>query len=184
MYGADQLRLFVGTSLPEHVITTIRCAAATQLSTPGWRVMPELQWHLTALFLGNRPADEVQGIRKLVRSIAAQTPRFHVTNGRLVTMPEERPYMLWVRFDPSPVLTDLHERLAAALGLPPDTREPYWPHITLARSSTPVPFMREETVCLERFAIDHLTVFRSELHPAGSVHTPLASYIFTSAVIG
>ncbi len=184
MYGADQLRLFVGTSLPEPVIDTVRSAASPQLRGNGWRVMPHLQWHLTALFLGNRPADEVQRIRKLVRSIAAETPRFHVTNGRLVTMPEQRPYMLWVRFDPSPVLTELHQRLAQALGLPPDSRQPYWPHITLARSSTPVPFMREETVCLERFAIDHLTVFSSELHPAGSVHTPLASYIFTSAEIG
>lgn len=179
MSSADTLRLFVGTSLPEHVIGTIRTVAAPHLRMPGWRPLPELQWHLTALFLGNRPADEVADIRKLVRSIAAGTPRFSVSNGRLVTMPEERPYMLWVRFDPSPVLTTLHQRLADALGLAPDARDPYWPHITLARSSTTMPLIREEAVCLERFAIDHLTVFSSRLHPAGSIHTPLASYIFT-----
>ncbi|MBL8002969.1 MAG: RNA 2',3'-cyclic phosphodiesterase [Flavobacteriales bacterium] len=179
MSDADPLRLFVGTSLPEPVIAGIRRCAAPLLQAPGWRVMPELQWHLTALFLGNRPAGEVAGIRRLVRSVAAETPRFHVLNGRLVTMPEERPTMLWVRFDPNPVLTELHRRLADALGLAPDARTPYWPHITLARSSGVVPFHREESVCMERFAIDHLTVFSSELHPAGSVHTPLASYIFT-----
>ena len=178
MSNADHLRLFVGTSLPDPTIATIRSSASAALRGPGWRPMPELQWHLTALFLGNRPAAELPEIRKLVRSIAAETPRFHVLNGRLVTMPETDPYMLWVRFDPSPVLTKLHERLAAELGLAPDARKPYWPHITLARSHKGVPFLREETVCLERFPTDHLTVFSSELHPAGSVHTPIASYIF------
>ncbi len=179
MYAADTLRLFVGTSLPDDVIRSIRAAAALHLRLPGWRPMPELQWHLTALFLGNRPAAELEGIRRTVRAIAADTPRFSVANGRLVTMPRERPYMLWVRFDPDPVLTALHKRLAEALGLPPDARDPYWPHITLARSSSAMPLVLEESVCLERFAIDHLTVFSSHLHPAGSVHRPLASYIFT-----
>jgi len=179
MSNTERLRLFVGISLPDQTIASIRTSAAVSLRDPQWRPLPALQWHLTALFLGDRPASEVSDIRKLVRRIASETPRFHVLNGRLVTMPEDRPYMLWVRFDPSPVLTQLHERLADALGLAPDSRIPYWPHITLARSHKGVPFQREETVCLERFPIDHLTVFSSELHPAGSVHKPLASYIFT-----
>lgn len=179
MYAAETLRLFVGTSLPDAVIRAARHAAAVHLRLPGWRALPELQWHLTALFLGDRPAAELPEIRRTVRAIAAETPRFNVANGRLVTMPQERPYMLWVRFDPNPVLTALHQRLAAALGLPPDARDPYWPHITLARSSSTMPPILEESVCLERLTIDHLTVFSSHLHPAGSVHRPLASYIFT-----
>lgn len=179
MSSDEHLRLFVGTSLPEHTIETIHRSAGGAMNRTEWRTLPKLQWHLTALFLGNRPAEELPMISKAVRAIASETPRFHVLNGRLVTMPETGPYMLWVRFDPSPVLTELHRRLSDALGLAPDTRQPYWPHITLARSSSTMPLMREETVCLERFPIDHLTVFSSELHPAGSVHTPLDSYIFT-----
>ncbi|MCC7502660.1 MAG: RNA 2',3'-cyclic phosphodiesterase [Flavobacteriales bacterium] len=179
MSSDEHLRLFVGTSLPEHTIAVINRSATGALARPEWRPLPKLQWHLTALFLGNRPAVDLPMIRRSVRAIASETPRFHVLNGRLVTMPETGPYMLWVRFDPSPVLTELNRRLADALGLAPDTRQPYWPHITLARSSKPMPLLIEEAVCLERFPIDHLTVFSSELHPSGSIHTPLDSYIFT-----
>jgi RNA 2',3'-cyclic 3'-phosphodiesterase len=169
------MRLFIGTTIPEPLITKISAVAQAHLQDPSWRVAPAGQWHVTALFIGERPEHEVALLKDHVAPIAEGTPKITLHNGVLLTMPERSPRMLWIRFDVDPALTALHLTLATALDAEPSRHLPYQPHITLARSrgrAEPV----SATPVIEELVLDHLTLFRTELHSTGSIHHPLATW--------
>ncbi len=172
----ERIRLFIGTRVPENVAPLIRNAADQQLAQPMWRVAPEQQWHVTALFVGERPAKDLLGIKDAVERIASDSTQIQLQKGRLLTMPEQGPTMLWVRFDPHTELTRLHHRLAQALAMRPSHHVPYWPHITLARSRGKADVLRETPLVLPALFLTDLTLFRSEPGPTGTIHTPLFTW--------
>lgn len=172
----ERIRLFIGTRVPENVRPLIRTLADQQFARSVWRVAPEQQWHITALFVGERPSKDVPGIKDAVERIASDTPQIHLQKGQLLTMPEEGPSMLWVRFDPQMELTRLHHRLAEALAMRPSHHVPYWPHITLARSRGKADVLRDNPMVLPELFLADLTLFRSEPGPTGTMHTPLFTW--------
>ncbi len=176
MSNLDRIRLFIGARVPGNVVPLIRSAAGQHLEHASWRVAPEQQWHVTALFIGERPAKDLPGIQAGVERISQDTPVINLENGNLMTMPEESPTMLWIRFIPNSDLTRLHHRLAKALAMSPSHHVPYWPHITLARSRGKVPALLNERVVLKELPLDELTLFRSEPGPTGTIHTPLITW--------
>lgn len=172
----ERFRLFIGTRVPEDAVPLIRSNADQQLARPVWRVAPEQQWHVTALFVGERPAKDLPGIKDAVERIATETPPIHLLKGQLLTMPEQGPTMLWVRFDPHTDLTRLHHRLAQALAMRPSHHVPYWPHITLARSRGKTDVLQDNPLVLPELFLTDLTLFRSEPGPTGTIHTPLITW--------
>jgi len=172
----ERIRLFIGTRVPENVAPLIRNAADQQLAQPMWRVAPEQQWHVTALFVGERPAKDLLGIKDAVERIASDSTQIQLQKGRLLTMPEQGPTMLWVRFDPHTELTRLHHRLAQALAMRPSHHVPYWPHITLARSRGRITAQIDGPPLVKELMLSELTLFRSERSDHGSVHTAMGSW--------
>lgn len=176
MSNLDRIRLFIGARVPGNVVPLIRSAAGQHLEHASWRVAPEQQWHVTALFIGERPAKDLPGIQAGVERIVVDTPVIRLENGALRTMPEDGPTMLWVRFDPHAELTRLHHRLAQALFMPPSQHVPYWPHITLARSRGKTDELQHDPTVLKEFPLSELTLFRSQPGPQGTIHTPLITW--------
>lgn len=169
------MRLFIGTSLDPEKIPPLQQATSTLLRNETWRAAPAEQWHVTALFIGERPSGDLEAIKAHVKRIAKGTPPIMLRNGWLCTTPKSSPRMLWVRFEPSADLNSLHHTLATALNAEPSKHYPYIPHITLARtkgSSGEV----DGPLLLPELRLDRITLFQTELHPAGSIHHPLATW--------
>lgn len=173
------MRLFIGTPVPTLLAQMVHDRCAMHDRGTAWRFAPLAQWHVTALFVGERP-DEVRSmIEEAVERIAGAHAPILLTQGRLMSMPKRAPSMLWVRFSPNAGLTSLHMALARATGTSPSAYRPYWPHITLARSRQGDAPVVDGGVVLESMAMEALTLFRSTPTPEGSVHTPLASWPLT-----
>ena len=177
MSSPEQVRLFVGTRVPTPLCAAIREAAGDALQAPPWRVAPEQQWHVTALFIGDRPQASVDHVLRQVERLATTTSPIALEHGQLVTMPKQDPGMLWVRFRPHPGLTALHHALAQALGAVPSIYTPYWPHITLARRhGRRAPTLVNGPEVIPQLVLDEITLFRSDPGKGGRVHRPLATW--------
>ena len=123
-------RLFTGIELPLEIRTRLSLLSAP-LTGARWVEVDNL--HLTLRFLGdieNRAADE------FIDSILPFTvDPFEMTLAGLGVFGSQRPDVIWIGTEPTPVLTRLnqwHERAARAAGLEADSR-PFVPHVTLAR---------------------------------------------------
>ncbi|MBL7964325.1 MAG: RNA 2',3'-cyclic phosphodiesterase [Flavobacteriales bacterium] len=171
MSSAEHLRLFIGTSLDAGTRDHVKQNLPGSVNLADLRWLPAEQWHITTLFMGNWPADRLDEAMVALLSSATRTAPFMLRDGRACGMPEEGPTMLWVRFLPEPAHRQLHVALAGSLGLPPDERDPFWPHITLARGQQ-VPAVLGDLV-LDHFRVEQLTLFRSDPAPQGTVHSPL-----------
>lgn len=165
------IKLFIGTKVHPEIISN----DLETIATEGWRWAPRQQWHVTTLFIGYKPQEELVRITQSIERVAAHTERFSLHRGELKAMPEERPSMLWVRFAVSPELSSLHVAMAEAIGVPASPYSPYWPHITFARGSGPIP-KADGSPIMRILPIAELTLFRSDPGPNGTVHTPLASW--------
>ena len=146
-------------------------------------------WHLTLKFLGEI-SDEAAG--EFAEGIEAEIGR--TSSGRLpsgapvLLPPRGRPRVLGVGFSPSPALEALaglaHGADAAGrrIGVAPEGRE-FRPHVTLARLRESWPpaaveaFLREAGACaFPEWTVGRCILYRSQLHPAGAVHTPLREW--------
>jgi|JI9StandDraft_2_1071091.scaffolds.fasta_scaffold06903_5 2'-5' RNA ligase len=176
MAAQDRIRIFIGTTVPTSVCEMILPSAQKAMQQGRWRMAPTSQWHVTALFLGERDARYLDTYMEKVQHCAAHTTAISLSSGMLVSMPKEDPTMLWVRFRPSPELTKLHRALAEAFGVPPSHYIPYWPHITLARSRGKAIHLDDTPLVVQGLQLESLSLYRSDAGPQGSVHTPLATW--------
>ncbi|MCW5900788.1 MAG: 2'-5' RNA ligase family protein [Flavobacteriales bacterium] len=176
MSPEENLRLFLGTLVPREICATIREAAAPHLRDRAWRAAPERQWHVTALFVGQRSAADLEVIRDAAIRIAASTALLNLHNGVLCTMGQERPTMMWLRFPPHAGLTQLHHALARSTGTTPVPWPVYTPHVTIARSKGSPNAFVETRITVPELALAELTLFRSDPGPEGTVHTALESW--------
>src|SRR5690606_14184118 len=92
------------------------------------------QWHVTLLFLGEVDPDRTETISSSIGTIARNSTSIELHNGELCAVPAHAPHMLWVRFDPDPEFTSLHNELAKLNGIPIEKGRAIVPHITIART--------------------------------------------------
>lgn len=176
------MRLFLGTTVPIDLAGRVNEQIVPVLASMIWKPAPLEQWHVTALFIGERGEASLPIIRDAARHLASITAPIKLSEGRLVTMPKDEPSMLWIRFRPSPQLTALHLELAARTGTEPSVYRPYWPHITLARARKRhvQPVVEEPTaVLMDSITLGDITLFQSTVGSEGPVHTPLETWAFT-----
>ena len=90
---------------------------------------------------------------------------------------------LWAGVEPSDPLFRLQrkvERACQSVGIEPEGRK-FLPHITLARLNTASgparPFLSATSrLRLEPWTVQEFVLFESELHPEGSIYTPIVRY--------
>lgn len=190
MAGPSELRLFIAADLPERVKDALAKAIGelrASLRGPYRWVSPE-GIHLTLKFLGNVPADRVPSLGEaLVGAVHGHAPFSLRLDGTGTFPPQRSPSVVWAGLGGDvDALTGLQRSIEASvepLGFPPEQRA-FSPHLTLARvrerlSRTEVDGLADRLSRLrfadeEAFAVEGVSLVRSELSPGGARYTVLA----------
>ncbi|HLH65736.1 MAG TPA: RNA 2',3'-cyclic phosphodiesterase [Solirubrobacteraceae bacterium] len=162
------------------------------------RALPADTLHMTLVFIGERPAREVDTIAAAC-SIASAWPRISLSPGEPVWLPPRRPRVLAIELsDPAGALCALQAALAARLaaaGVISDAGRPFRPHVSVARTRGTAPRRparrppadaasesRAATVpapALEPFEADAVALLRSLPGAGGPRYLPLATFALT-----
>lgn len=152
----------------------------------GVRAIAASDMHLTLHFLGRM---ETAPVSESLRAVVAAA--FSLRLERLgLFAPRGRRRILWVGVEPTPELTALHERTAAALGavgFEPERRA-FEPHITLARlnraAAPEIPEAYERQVFGDaghELPCDQFALYESVTAPEGARYRILESYPLAEA---
>jgi len=174
------IRTFIAIELPG-VVTQLVTTVTQRLSM----LSEQVKWvkvdgvHLTLNFLGDVSAEIVPDVVKAVQNVGQKQSPFTLSVDRLggfASLEQARVLWLGVNGD-TEALATLHRNLTdelTPLGFEPERRK-FFPHITLGRARRQPVSINPYTVGPIQpihFRVDHLTVFKSELHPQGAKYTP------------
>jgi RNA 2',3'-cyclic 3'-phosphodiesterase len=165
--GDEQLRLFLGLPLPPEHRDRLAGWAAAELGAADARLVPAENLHVTLVFLGRRPAAEVDGIVGELRAAAeaAEPPVL-----RAVRYRETRSVGMVVYEDvggrATRLAADLSERLER-LGVYRPERRPWLPHVTVLRFRRP-PSLRPPAPALEPASPSEVALYTSVLRGTGA----------------
>ena len=190
------LRSFIALELPLETRSQVAayCRDAGLDTLPGLRMVRPEQLHLTLHFLGNQPAVLLRRLADCLHQRIPPTPVFPLTLRGLGVFPRlADPRVLWLGFEPSRPLLDLHRQIGnclAELAIVPD-RKPFRAHLTLARIPAPLdPGASQKLAQLIKVSTNLLVaafdayqvvLFKSELKPNGPAYTALSSHALTDA---
>jgi RNA 2',3'-cyclic 3'-phosphodiesterase len=182
-------RLFIALDLPEEP----RRALAAWRDRAGagrrdLRPVPLDALHVTLVFLGNRPEEEVEAVVEHgLRAEVADLPAPVLVPTEVVPVPRRRPRLFALDLaDEEGGAQAVHAAVSRALtaaSLYESEKRPFWPHLTLARvrgtrrRSHPggdVPPLRAEPPPAAPLTCDRVTLYRSHLSPHGARYEPLA----------
>jgi 2'-5' RNA ligase len=181
------MRLFLATTFPEPVLRAVndRVSAVKPRLPPASWVRPETQ-HLTFAFLGEQPDSLIDALAPLLDENLEPVGAFQATLRGSGVFPNPRHARVgWVGVDPEQRFTAVARAVRAAVGaagVELDGGE-FRPHLTLMRIRDRWPPLSIETFCKslrdfcsEAFAVDHVTLYSSQLNPSGAVHTALREF--------
>jgi 2'-5' RNA ligase len=142
--------------------------------------------HLTLRFLGEVPADRIDGIAQAMGTACAPHEPFSFSIGGLGCFPNpRRPRVVWVGVEePSGALARVQRDIEHALkplGFSPERRA-FRPHLTLGRVRERNPsalrelgaYMSRASVVVGEMRAASVSLMRSQLLPGGAVYTQLA----------
>ncbi len=142
--------------------------------------------HITLKFLGDQPDEAVAAICRAVQTGAASVPAFEFRCQTAGAFPSvARPRTLWLGVtDGLAQFQALHAAIDGALAKQrfPKDRQQFRPHLTLGRVRSAGPQLQQLAEALQTLhdfdggftTVDEVTVFSSELSPAGPTHEVLA----------
>lgn len=130
------MRCFLGLPPDSGLVTALRQQVELwQQAGLQARWVPERNWHLTLVFLGDLPSATQAPLMALCQQISAQHPAQTLPITRAGRFPNREGRFLVAEGDAPPALAALRAQLAEGcrqLGLAVEAR-PFRPHITLAR---------------------------------------------------
>ncbi len=193
-----QWRLFWAIPLPEDVheaIAHIQEELARRVPRDSVRWTPPHNVHLTLVFLGNRPRNEVTDLVAQTREALDGIPPFRMELEAVGVFPNyRRPRIVWLGVGGN---TDALARVQAAvaramvlMGWKPEKR-PFTPHLTIGRvrkgldSATLAAL--GDVVCRVKVdpfgahVVREVILFRSDLRPTGAVYTPVGRVALVEA---
>jgi 2'-5' RNA ligase len=174
------IRAFVALPLPgalrAGVADTVRAMKAL---LPEVRYVHDEGAHVTLRFFGWTSAETLAALEAPLRAAAVECPPGEMGVRGLGLFPERgSPRVLWmgVRLWPEVLILQARcEEAAVAAGLEPEPR-PFHPHLTLGRwrDRARRPTLPDADIGAAR--VDEVILYRSDLRPAASVHTPIARF--------
>jgi len=175
------MRLFVGIDLPWDL--RHRIAALVPSGIPGARWVPPENYHLTLRFIGEVPPHRAEEIDLSLAALRGK--KLELTLAGVGTFSKGgRANTLYVGVDRNQRLEHLQNKIETSLqrvGLEPERRR-FQPHVTLARLDNAPEFKLVEFVQAhnlfrsETFAVEHFTLFSSQLGKEQSVYTAEVEY--------
>jgi 2'-5' RNA ligase len=179
--GEKSIRAFVALDLDDSTraqLMDLMASLRTRLN--GLRWVPPEAIHLTLRFLGHARRSVLDSLIPPLRRAAEDCPATTAAVRGMGVFPERgRARVLWLGTDLPPSILRLQqacERAAVAAGFDPETR-PFAPHLTLGRWREPAARPTLPEPDLGRTRLDTLVLYRSQPGPAGSVYTPLESFV-------
>lgn len=152
------------------------------------RWVPVENIHLTLKFLGDVSETNLELLKKIMKSEAAEHPAFELSAGELGAFPTiRRPRVIWVNIQAPAELVSLQRGIdheTARLGYPREDR-PFSAHLTLGRVSrnANVNDLRRISEELSSFKVgfigaanvQQVHLYRSDLQPTGAIYTLIYS---------
>ncbi|MCI0514583.1 RNA 2',3'-cyclic phosphodiesterase [candidate division KSB1 bacterium] len=180
----EKIRTFIAIELPESIQ-----AGIGKLQAELKRMQAAVSWvkyqniHLTLKFLGDVAADQIPAIIQSVARAAQTVPGFKISVQGAGFFPNaKRPRVFWVGCEATAgYLAPLHQALEQellALNFEKEDR-PFSPHLTIGRVkgefkvNTVVRKIQATEFLGGEFAVTELVIMQSQLHPSGSIYTPL-----------
>ncbi len=149
--------------------------------------------HLTIVFLGSVPAEDLEAMHHPLAETCAEFAPFSISLKGLGCFPHTRnPKVIWVGIEgDTERMARFRDRLQARLvqfGIREEKR-PFRPHLTLGRFNRFRKMDRELERYLEKYrdlagplcSLGELVLFKSELRRGGSIYTPLKSWPLTGS---
>lgn len=191
----EAIRAFIAIELSEEIRQKLGELEKTIQAHTGEAARKAVRWvpannmHLTLKFLGDVSIGNVEALAGMLRNEAARHASFDLTVGSLGAFPNlHRPRVIWVGVKAPSKLAALQKAIEAEtrqLGYPTEDR-PFSPHLTLGRITqnarpeevTQVARVVEELQVgeLGQVHVNRLDLFRSDLHPSGSIYTSLYNF--------
>jgi 2'-5' RNA ligase len=181
--ACPRLRLFVGIYPPAEVGRAL-IDRLRDLDLAPQRTTPVAQVHLTAHFIGDVRASELDDAMESVERSCAGLGAFHLMPERLITLPERgHPRLVACETDAPPALLELRGRLVRrfvqSARVRPNDR--FRPHLTLCRFRPDARAERiDEPVSMSAFAVERVMLVRSVLRPEGAVHEAIGTFSLRS----
>lgn len=178
------MRLFVAIELPEEIkaaLTTLQQSLREARADVAWAKPDNL--HLTLKFLGETPSERIPALGLACVEAAKANPPFTLTTQGTGFFPDQRrPRIVWAGL--SGAVTELEalqqqvEACLAVQGCTPEIK-PFRPHLTLGRCKSPrnlpqlATHLNSYKLPALSFTVSELVLMQSQLHPSGSIYTPL-----------
>jgi 2'-5' RNA ligase len=187
--SGDAIRAFLAVPIPETVRQRVaRVLSALKYVLPDGRFVNPDQMHLTLHFFASLEPGRVTALAEAARAATAETAAFDLVLGGLGVFPDTRkPRVLWLGLrEGADGLADLARDVgdrAREAGLPVEDR-PLKPHLTLCRFrfperaavGLPAAFRKAGDAGPERFRVERLVLYRSELQSQGALHTAIGEF--------
>jgi 2'-5' RNA ligase len=178
------MRLFIGLDLPAEVVRNLEKLLDGLGPSARIQWSPPANLHVTTKFIGEWPEERLEELKSALSTIPARPP-LAVNIHHLGFFPNPHsPRVFWCGID-APGLAELAadtDRVTSTLGIESEKRD-YSPHLTLARIKEKLNLqpLRESIAALPslefgRFDVHSFFLYRSKLHPKGSVYTKLAEF--------
>lgn len=178
------MRLFVAVDVPERVKAALEAAVVDPLraAVAGARWTRPEGRHLTLKFLGEVPDERVAAVAGALHGAASGHSAYDASFERLGCFPNpRRARVLWVGLgegaERTAAVAESVESALGPLGFPRESRR-FTAHLTLARFKVPGPVgeLDASAAPADRFVVDEIVLFRSQLHPHGARYTALERF--------
>ena len=182
-----RMRLFTGLDLPAEVVGNLEQLLRQLRPTAriGWS--PPANLHITTKFIGEWPEEGLGELQRALAALPARPPiPVHIRKVGFFPNPHSpRDFWCGIEAPGLPELAADTDRATAALGIAAEQRA-FSPHLTLARIKEKLDLqpLREAIAAQPSLEFGEFTaasffLYRSQLHPTGSVYTKLAEFPFS-----
>ena len=179
MGSSESLRLFCALRLPDDVVDDLvrwqqRELRGRRTPTPGERIVPRENLHLTLAFLGGRPAGEAPAIGAALRTAAADAGELRLT---VRGYRETRSVGMLTLDDEGKRAAAFAGRLHGLLeelGVYEREQRPWLPHVTVLRFREP-PGLKPKLPDMGTVVPSDAAVYISRLRPGGAEYEVLES---------